>query len=126
MNADDYEKILMLFQSGEYELAQQLARKNVNNFADWLADKIIYTVIECNLGFVIKFKDRPGLVDIELRTFSWRKISAYYHRYKYNNFNAKIGRINALLRLKQYDKVKQKLKGVLKTLLISAIHNKLN
>lgn len=127
MDNEDYKKILELFQSGQYVLAQQLVRKHVNGFADWLADNIIEGVKDCSIKTAIMFYDKPDKpIYIHIVFNWWRIIVANYSWMNYHNFYNKIGRINALLKLKQYNKVKQKLKGVLKTLLLSAIHNKLN
>lgn len=130
LNHTDYEKILELFKAGQYVLAQQLVRKDVNRFADWLANYLINYFDECNDSKSIVFS-ADGYFTKSYITMSprWDKcIQANYIRniYDYNNFNTKIGRIKKLLKLKQYGKVKQKLKGILKTLLLKAIHNKLN
>lgn len=139
LNHTDYEKILELFQAGQYVLAQQLVRKDVNRFADWLADKMIDEIKQYYLhitpppnkyriSYTIRFDVVHNSSYISLfANASYCTLSGYAeNQYSYHSLNNKLGRVCKLLHLKQYNKVKQKLKGVLKTLLLSAIHNKLN
>lgn len=139
MDNEDYEKILELFQAGQYVLAQQLVRKDVNGFADWLADRIIDEIKiyylhvipppnKYRISYTIRFDvvHNSSYISLFINA-SYVSLSGYAeHISSYHSLNNKLGRVCKLIHLKQYNKVKQKLKGILKTLLLSAIHNKLN